>query len=120
MNRTALKQTMSAINLMRQEKTPPIATYCIMLAIASGENRPMGITEIQKMLDETSFGGGSMERMVEKGLLLLHKDGRNNRYTLTVAGWDEVKRLIAGQRPPTAQEKRKASIVPFNPNAIAS
>lgn len=110
MKRSDLNQTMRAINMIRKEKTPPTATYCIMLALASLDNKPTGIGEIMKILDEQHFGGGSMERMVDKGFLTLHKQGRDHLYTLTAAGYEVVRRLVAGELPPTPQKLRHAAI----------
>lgn len=115
MKRQDITQSLTAINLVRREKNPPLVSYCILLALASA-TEPLGSGEICQMAGESTFGGGTYDRLAEKGLIRITKVSKGKYlYTITQAGFDEVRRIVEGRKMPSAQELRRQQIVAFNP-----
>lgn len=111
MKKSELDQALITMNFIRKEKTPQTAAYCILMSLAKLSDEPdVGVGKIRELLDEASFGGGTFDRLVDKNLITKTKKGHYDFYTLTPAGWDEVRRIVAGQIQPSPQDIRKAEL----------
>lgn len=111
MKRTEIAQTLKAVNLIRKEKQPPLASYCILLALGTA-TEPMTTGDICDLVGETTFGGGTLDRLAEKKLITITKVSKGRyTYQLTQKGFDEVRRIVEGRKNPTAIELRRAAIL---------
>ena len=87
----------SIYSLLRKEKTPPMARYCVLLALARS-GQPMTAHHIGLAIGETTGPSGTIDSTLRAGLLAAGPACATSRqgttYTLTSAGIAEVNRLM--------------------------
>jgi hypothetical protein len=101
MNR--IEFTASVLGMIRNEKNPPLARYCIVMAAAAGGPEGATVREMAKLLgDPVEHMGGCMQKIADAGWIRPVKAGvRPARWTPTAKGLEIVARLTLA-KPATA------------------
>ena len=98
---TRIQSALTTLLLIRHEKTPPLIRYTLLLALAEKHPQPLTALELCEATRDDIPQNGTLDTMVESGLITRHHDGKKARtYTLTPAGEAEAARIVLGKHKP--------------------